>query len=93
MFLNIIERRRWLRPSLGQYLRLGEDDWHGVLENNPLSRHLTTRKEELLRIGVVRFERVVTLLCQGVEGGLEDVALVEVRSIVAGASILHAWRA
>jgi hypothetical protein len=33
---------------------------------------------------VVRFERLATLLCQGVEGWLEDVALVEVRSVVAG---------
>jgi hypothetical protein len=31
-----------------------------------------------------------TLLCQGVKGGLEDVALVEVRCVVAGVSTLHA---
>jgi hypothetical protein len=45
--------------------------------------------EELLKIGMVRFERLVTLLRQGVEGGFEDITLVEVRSVVAGVSTLH----
>jgi hypothetical protein len=48
------------------------------------------REEELSEIGEVSFERIVTLLRQGVEGGLEDVALVEVGSIVAGVFTLHA---
>jgi hypothetical protein len=88
--LNIIERRRWVRPHLRYYLELGEDNRRNALENSPLSHHLTTRKEELLKIGTVRFECLVTLLRQGVEGGLEGVALVEVGSVVAGVSTLHA---
>jgi hypothetical protein len=67
-----------------------KNDRHSVLENSPMSRHFTTREEELFKISVVRYERPATLLCQGVEGGLEDVALVEVRSVVAGVSTLHA---
>jgi hypothetical protein len=88
--LNIIERRRWVRAYLRHYLKLGEDDRRGVLENSPSSHHLTMLKEELLKIGMARFKRLVTLLRQGVKGGLEDVALVEVRSVVAGVSPLHA---
>jgi hypothetical protein len=83
--LNIIERRRWITLYLG-----GEDDWRSVLENNPLSRHLATGEEELLKISVVHFECLVTRLRQGVEGGLEDVSLVVVRSVVAGISTFHA---
>jgi hypothetical protein len=71
------------------YLGLGEDNHRSVLENHPLSRYLATRKEELLKIGAVHFERLATLLRQSVEGGLEDVSLVEVRSVVAGVSTLH----
>jgi hypothetical protein len=41
-------------------------------------------------IGAILFECLVTVLHQGVEGGLEDVALVKVRSIVAGVSTLRA---
>jgi hypothetical protein len=55
-----------------------------------LSRHLATQKEELFKISAIRFERFATLLRQGVEGGLEDVALVEVGFVVAGVSTLHA---
>jgi hypothetical protein len=33
---------------------------------------------------------LVTLLHQGAEGGLEDIALVEVGSVVAGVYTLHA---
>jgi hypothetical protein len=55
-----------------------------------MSCHFTTREEELFKIGAVRIERLATLLHQGVEGGLEDVALVEVGSVVAGVSTLHA---
>jgi hypothetical protein len=78
------------RLNLGPYLGLHEDDRCSVLENNSMSRHLTTRKEELFKIGTVCFERLVTLLRQGVKGGIEDVALVEVRSVVARVSTLHA---
>jgi hypothetical protein len=55
--------------------------------------HLATQKEELLKIGTVHFKRLVTLLHPGVEDGLEDVALVEVVSVVAGVFTLHARRA
>jgi hypothetical protein len=44
----------------------------------------------VLEIGVVSFECLATLLRQGVEGRLDDVVLVEVRSIGAGFSTLHA---
>jgi hypothetical protein len=88
--LNTIERRRWVRPYLRYYLRLGEDDRSSVHENSPLSCLLAMRNEELFKIGAVCFERLATLLRQGVEGGLEDVALIEVGSVVAGVSTLHA---
>jgi hypothetical protein len=78
---------------LRYYLRLGEDDRRSVLENRPLSRHLATWKKELSKISAVHFEHLATLLYQGVEGGLEDVALIEVISVVTGVSIIHAWRA
>jgi hypothetical protein len=48
---------------------LGEDDRRSVFEKSPLSRHFTTRDEELFKIGAVRFEHLATLLSQGVEGG------------------------
>jgi hypothetical protein len=88
--LNAIERRRWVRPYLGYYLGLGEDDQRSVLENRSLSCHPTMRKEELLKIGTVCFKCLATLLRQGVKVGLEDVALVEVGSVVTGVSTLHA---
>jgi hypothetical protein len=50
--LNIVERRRWVRPYLGCYLSLADDDRSGVLENCPLPHHFTTREEELLEIDV-----------------------------------------
>jgi hypothetical protein len=55
-----------------------------------LSHHLATREEELSEIGDVSFERLSTLLRQGVEGGFEGVALIEVGFVVAGVSTLHA---
>jgi hypothetical protein len=67
-----------------------EDDWCSILENGPLPRHLATREEELSEIGDVSFERLLTLLRQSVERGFEDVTLVEVGSVVAGVSTLHA---
>jgi hypothetical protein len=82
--------KRWIRLYLRYYLGLVEDDWHSSLEKSLVSRHLTTREEDLFKIGVVCFEYLVTLLHQGVEGGLEDVALVEVGSIVARVSTLYA---
>jgi hypothetical protein len=48
-----------------------------------MPRHFTTREEELFKVGVISFERLTTLLRQGVKGGLEDVALVEVGYVVA----------
>jgi hypothetical protein len=61
-----------------------------MLENSPLARHFATREEELFKIGAISFERLATLIYQRVEGGLEDVALVEVGSIVTRISTLHA---
>jgi hypothetical protein len=66
-----------------------DDDWHGVLEDEPLLRHLITRKEEVHKISAVSFQRLVTLLCHGVKGRLDDVILVEVGSVGAGVSTLH----
>jgi hypothetical protein len=48
------------------------------------------REEELFEIGDVSFECLATLLRQGVKGGFEDVALVEVKSVIAGVSTIHA---
>jgi hypothetical protein len=42
---------------------------------------------------VVRIERLVTLLRQGVKGGLEDVTFVKVGFVVAGVYTFHAWHA
>jgi hypothetical protein len=39
---------------------------------------------------MVSFECLTTLLRQGVKGGLEDVALVEIGSVIVGVSTLHA---
>jgi hypothetical protein len=72
------------------YLRLVEDDWCSISENRPLLRHFATREEELPEIGEVSFEWIVTLLRQDVEGGLEDVALVEIISVVVGVFNLNA---
>jgi hypothetical protein len=49
------------------------------------------REEELFKISKVSFEHLATFLHQGVEGGLEDVALVEVGSVVARVFTLHVW--
>jgi hypothetical protein len=48
------------------------------------------REEALFVISEVGFESLATLLSQGVEGGLEDVAFVEVGTVVVGVSTLHA---
>jgi hypothetical protein len=88
--LNTIARGQYVRPYLGYYLRLVEDDWCSISKNSPLPYHFATREEEFFKIGVISFERLMTLLYQGVEGGLEDVALVEVGSVVAIVSTLQA---
>jgi hypothetical protein len=75
---------------LEYYLRLIEDDWCSILDNSPLQRHFTTREEEIFKIGVVSFECLATLLRQCVKGGLQDVVLVEVGSVVVGVSTLCA---
>jgi hypothetical protein len=54
-----------------------------------MSRYFTAQEEELFKIGAVSFECLMTLLRQGVDGGLENVALVVVGSIVVGVSTLH----
>jgi hypothetical protein len=46
--------------------------------------------EELIEIDAISFERLATILYQGVEGRLDDVVIIEVRSIGAGVSLLHA---
>jgi hypothetical protein len=75
-----------LKESDGCYLGLAYDDRRGALEDGPLPHHLITQEEELLEIGVVSFERLVTLLHQGVEGRLDDVVLVKVGSVGVGVS-------
>jgi hypothetical protein len=72
------------------YFRLVEDDRCSISENSPLSHHVETRGGELFKIGLVSFEHLATLLHQGVEGRLEDVALVEVGFVATGVSTLHA---
>jgi hypothetical protein len=88
--LHIIERKGWVRPYLRCYLSLADDDRYCVLEDGPLPRYLITQVEELLQIGMVSLEHFASLLRQGVKGGLDDVVLVEVRSVDVGASLLHA---
>jgi hypothetical protein len=70
-------------PYLRYYLRLVEDDWRSVLENIPMSHNFATREEEF-------FKCLATLLHQDVKGRLENIVLVEVRSIGAGVSTLLA---
>jgi hypothetical protein len=55
-----------------------------------MSHHFATREEELFDISEVSFERLATLLRQSVKDGFEDVALVEVRSVVVRVFTLHA---
>jgi hypothetical protein len=83
-------RGRWVRPYLGYYLSLVEDDRSGVLENGPLSCHFIMREEGFFEIGAVSFKCLVTLLRQGIECRLNDVVLVEVAFVGAGVSIFHA---
>jgi hypothetical protein len=71
------------------YLGLADDDWRCILEDESLPHYLT-RVEELVYIRVVRLERLAILLRQGVEGRLDDIMLIEVRSVDVGAFFLHA---
>jgi hypothetical protein len=68
--LNVIERKRWVRPYLGCYLGLVDDDRRGVLEHEPLSCHLITQVEELIQIGVVGLERLAILPVKVLKVGL-----------------------
>jgi hypothetical protein len=83
-------RGQRVRPYLGYYLGLGEDDRCSISENSPLLHHLTTQEEELSDIGDISFKRLSTQLGQSIKGGFEDLALFEVGSIVARVSTLHA---
>jgi hypothetical protein len=67
-----------------------EDDQRSVLENSPISCHFAALEEDLFKIGAVCIKHLATLRHQGVKVGLEDVALVGVRSIGPGVSTLHA---
>jgi hypothetical protein len=60
-----------------------------ILLDEPLSCHLITQQEDLIYLLVIGLECLAILLRQVVEGRLDDVALVEVRSIGAGVSFLH----
>jgi hypothetical protein len=55
-----------------------------------MSHHLVARVEEVIHFGVVSLERLAILLRDGIEGGFDDVVLVEVGSVGARASLLHA---
>jgi hypothetical protein len=82
--LNIIERKQWVRLYLRCYLSIADDDRRGVLEDGSLSCHLITREEDLLKIGAVSLECLITFLRQGVEGRFDDVVLNEVGFVGAG---------
>jgi hypothetical protein len=88
--LNIIARGRWVRLYLRYYLGLVEDDRCSIPENNLLPSHLATQEEELSKISNVSFECLSTLLRQGVEGGFEDIVIVEVEYTVVRVFTLHA---
>jgi hypothetical protein len=88
--LNITERKRGVRSYLGCYLGLVDDDRCSVLEDEPLSHHLIMRVEELIQLGVVHLERLVILLHQCVECGLDDIVFVKVGSVGAEVFLLHA---
>jgi hypothetical protein len=88
--LHIIKRKRWVRSYLEYYFGLTDDGECCILNDGPLPRYLITQVEKLLQTSAVSIECFVTLLHQGVQGGLDDVVLVEVGSIDAEASLLHA---
>jgi hypothetical protein len=70
--------------------RLVDDDRCCILEDELLLCYLITRVEELIYLGTTSLEYLVILLHQVVEGGLDDVVLVEVGSIDTRATFLHA---
>jgi hypothetical protein len=72
------------------YLGLMDDNQRCVLEDEPLPHHLVTRVEELIHHRTVSLKHAVIFLHQRVKGGLDDVVLVEVGSVDARASLLHA---
>jgi hypothetical protein len=55
-----------------------------------LSPYLITQEEELIHLCAVGLERLEIFLCHGVEGRLDDVVLVDLKSIGVGPSFLHA---
>jgi hypothetical protein len=76
--LNVIERKRWVKLYLGYYLELMDDDQRGVLEDGLLPCHFTTQEEKFLEVSAISFKRFAILLCQGIEGRLDNVVFVEV---------------
>jgi hypothetical protein len=88
--LNIVKRKQWVRLYLKCYLGLADDDRHCVLEDEPMLHHVVTLVEELIHLNVISLERLAILLHQGVAGELDDVVLVEVGSVNARSSFLHA---
>jgi hypothetical protein len=79
--LNIIERKREFGSYLGCYLSFVDDDWRYILLDEPLSRYLVMREEELIHLLAVGLKRLAIFVRQVVEGRLDDVILVEVRSV------------
>jgi hypothetical protein len=67
-----------------------DDDLCCILLDEPLSRSLVTQEEELIHLLVVGLERLAIFDCQVVKSRIDDVVLVEVGSVGAGASYLHA---
>jgi hypothetical protein len=66
---------------------LGEGDGSG--RTLGITSAFATREEEFFEIDAISFERLATLLRQGVEGRLDDVVLIEVGSVAAGVFTLH----
>jgi hypothetical protein len=87
--LNIIERKQGVRQYLGCYLSLADVDRRRILLDEPLSRYLITREEELIHLLVVGLERLAIFLRQVVEGRLDNVVLAEIGFVGVGASFLH----
>jgi hypothetical protein len=59
--------------------------------DEPLSRYLITREEELIHLLVVGLERLAIFLRQVVEGRLDNVVLAEIGFVGVGTSFLHGW--
>jgi hypothetical protein len=67
-------------------LGLADDDWRCSVLGEPVLRYLIMREEELIHLLVIGHE---CFLHHVVEGSHDDVVLVEVGSIGAGASFLY----